>query len=260
MSKLKRTTEEVKEYFKKQGCELLGEYQGCQTKMKYRCHCGNISDICWNHFSHGKRCGMCAKTGNKKKKTLEEVQKIFKDRGCEFLDSEYKGVEYKHNYKCKCGRVCQISFTGFHTQKQNCYECGLEKNKGSGHHMWIEDREQARLKSLFRKKCYKAVSSSLAAINKTKVGRTTELLGYTPKELQKYITSHPNWELVKDTKWHVDHIFPIQAFVEHGITDIKIINCLKNLRPLTQTENNKKWATYDKTEFETWLKNNDIRF
>lgn len=39
---LKRTTEEVKEYFKQQGCELLDEYKGAQIKMKYRCKCGNI--------------------------------------------------------------------------------------------------------------------------------------------------------------------------------------------------------------------------
>lgn len=253
MRKLKRTTEEVAEYFKLQGCELLDDYKGAQIKMKYRCSCGNESTINWNHFSNGKRCGHCTKWGQKKKKTLEEVKQIFIDRGCEFLDGEYKGVEYKHNYRCKCGRLAQISLTGFHIQKQNCQACGLEKNKGNKHHSWIEDREEARLKNLFRKKCYKALRSTLLAVGKNKVGKTTELLGYTPEQLREHITNHPNWAKVKDGDWHIDHIFPIQAFVDHDIKDIKLINCLDNLQPLSQSENNEKWGKYDKDMFINWL-------
>ena len=36
--------------------------------------------------------------------------------------------------------------------------------------------------------------------------RTHNLLGYTAKDLQKRITSHPNWTLIKDEMWHLDHI------------------------------------------------------
>jgi len=264
MSKLKRTTEEVKQYFKEQGCELLGEYLGAQIKMKYRCSCDNISEINWNHFTQGKRCGLCKKHGQKKKRNLKEVQQIFKDRDCEFLDKEFKGVNHKHNYRCKCNRLAQISFIGFFHQNQNCYRCGIEKNsgpnharwngnRGSDHPRWIPDREEARLRKLFRKRCYKAVRATLLATGKEKVGKTTALLGYTPKQLQDHIISHPNWNLVKNENWHIDHIFPLIAFIEHGINDIALINCLDNLRPISQVENNHKWATYDKKEFKQWL-------
>jgi hypothetical protein len=238
MNKLKRTTEDVKKYFEEQGCELLGEYLGVQIKMKYRCKCGNISEINWNHFSHGKRCGLCVKTGQKKKRSLEEIQKIFKERGCEFLDLEFKGITYKHNYKCKCGKIKQITFSGFHHQNQYCNDCRLEKNRGSNHHMWQEDREQVVLNKKFRKKCYKALQSSLKATGKVKVGRTTDMLGYSPKELQEHITKHPNWENVKREDWAIDHIFPIKAFIDYGIKDIKVINRLDNLRPISKK---RKW-------------------
>jgi hypothetical protein len=35
---------------------------------------------------------------------------------------------------------------------------------------------------------------------------------------------------------HVDHIFPIQAFLDHGILDLKTINALDNLRPMLGPE------------------------
>ena len=251
---LKRTTEEVREYFKEQGCELLGEYKGAQIKMEYRCHCGNVSNICWNHFSRGKRCGLCVKRGQKKKRSLEDIKKIFEDRGCKFLDDVYNGVEFNHNYQCKCGRVAKISFIGFYHQNQNCHACGLEKNKKSNHHMWNPDREQLALNKKFAKKCYKAIQSSLEDTNQVKVGRTKDLLGYSPKDLQEHIVNHPNWNSVKDGNWAVDHIFPIKAFVDHDIKDIGLINCLENLQPLSQKDNNKKSHIYDKQKFQEWLK------
>jgi len=253
---LKRTTEEVKKYFEEQGCELLDEYKGCQIKMEYRCRCGNKSKINWNHFTQGKRCGMCVKTGQKKKRSLEEIKKIFSDRGCKFLDNEFKNSNFKHNYECKCGKIKQISFTGFYHQNQYCYECGLEKNKGNNHHMWQEDREQIVLNKQFRKRCYKALQSSLEATGKVKVGKTTDMLGYSPKELQEHIMSHLDWEKIKNEEWAIDHIFPIQAFIDHGIKDIKLINKLDNLRPISKKENNEKWCKYNKEEFKQWIAKN----
>jgi hypothetical protein len=98
----------------------------------------------------------------------------------------------------------------------------------------------------------------LQALGLKKMNYSHQLLGYTAKDLQRYIESHPNWEKVKDTNWHLDHIFPVKAFVEKGISDVKIINSLENLQPLTQRENNIKRDNYDIAEFEAWLKKKDI--
>jgi len=258
MGKLGKTTEEVAEYFKRHDCELLDEYNGVYNKMKYRCSCGVISYTTWNNFKYGKRCGYCVKQGQKKKRSLEEVQRIFKERNCEFLDDEFKGVHYKHRYRCKCGQEAAITFIGFYHQNQNCRECGRKKNLGSGNPAWAKDREALALKKKVRKKCYSMLSHTLHTTNKNKVGKTSDMLGYTPLELQQHLTNHPNWEKVKDGNWHLDHIFPIEAFVEYKIYDIKIINHLDNLRPLSQHENNVKKDKCDKEEFEKWLKEHNI--
>jgi len=256
--KLKRTTAEAAQYFKEQGCELLDEYCGCMDLMEYKCKCGNYSEISWNNFSRGKRCGKCQKWGLAHKKSLEEIKKIFVDRDCEFLDDWYGGIHTKHNYRCKCGRECQISFAGFYHQNQNCKECGIEKNKRESHHMWRNDREKFKLDKLFRKKMYKALRSTLLNFGKQKVGKTSDMLGYGPKELKEHICNHPNWENVKDSNWHLDHIFPIQAFLDYNIYAPNIINALDNLQPLEEKTNISKSSKYDKMKFIKWLETKNI--
>ena len=90
-------------------------------------------------------------------------------------------------------------------------------------------------------------------MGKDKTERTHKLLGFTPDELQKHVKSDPNWNAVKDGDWNLDHIFPIIAFIEHGITDVSLICCLENLRPTTGDRNRKKNRKYDKNEFVKWL-------
>ena len=58
--------------------------------------------------------------------------------------------------------------------------------------------------------------------------------------------------------WSIDHIFPIKAFVEHGITDMSIINSLDNLQPLLLSENISKSDKYCEKDFFTWLKNHNV--
>jgi hypothetical protein len=250
---LKRTTEQVAEYFKEQGCELLDDYFGCMQPMDYKCSCGNYGTTTWNNFTKGKRCGKCAKQGLCKKLSLNDAKKLFSDRQCVFLDDEFKGVHHSHNYTCKCGRNAKISLAAFHHQNQYCRQCGIERMTGSSNPAWRADRDQLKLDQKFRKKCYKALQSSLEKTGKNKVGRTSDMLGYGPKELQAHIKAHPNWANVKDGNWHLDHIFPIAAFLEHGINDIALINHIENLQPISQKENNQKHAKFNKTEFERWL-------
>jgi 5-methylcytosine-specific restriction endonuclease McrA len=53
--------EHVRDTFKNRGCELLEtKYEGIFTKMKYKCICGNISQICFNDFKQGQFCHDCA--------------------------------------------------------------------------------------------------------------------------------------------------------------------------------------------------------
>lgn len=93
----------------------------------------------------------------------------------------------------------------------------------------------------------------MKATGEKKTRRTHELLGYTPQELQDHILNHPDYEKVKDGVWHVDHILPLKAFLDHDIFDLKIINALNNLRPMAGPENLAKSDTYDVVEFKKWI-------
>ena len=76
--------------------------------------------------------------------------------------------------------------------------------------------------------------------------------------MREHIQSYSNWNVVVNGKWHIDHKFPIKAFLDYGIIDLKIINGLDNLQPLSQKDNLIKHDKYDKIEFEKWLKGKNI--
>jgi hypothetical protein len=96
--------------------------------------------------------------------------------------------------------------------------------------------------------------NTLKRTNQKKNDKTCKMLGYSFEELQKHVYGHKNWGSVKNSLWHLDHIFPIRAFIDYGINDIKLINCLDNLQPLSCEENIKKNDNYSREEFEEWLK------
>jgi hypothetical protein len=53
----KHTLEELQEYYKKEGCELLAtEYTNCTVPMKFLCKCGRIGENAFAHFRDGQRC------------------------------------------------------------------------------------------------------------------------------------------------------------------------------------------------------------
>lgn len=255
VGRMKRTTESVSQFFLEHGCELLDEYKGCQTPMKFRCECGNESQIRWDHFKNGVRCGCVRKATTI---TLEIAKQIFADNNCELLALEYPGCMVKMPYKCKCGNTAYCSYSVMKNLKPHCVECGREKNRGENSACWIKDRELLTRRNKFKKKCYKMIEHTLNMVGKKKEGHTYDLLGYSPLVLQAHIESHPNWSRVKDKRWHLDHIFPIKAFVDHGIDDIKLINGLDNLQPITQRQNNVKNAKYNKKAFVEWLKTKGI--
>jgi len=107
---------------------------------------------------------------------------------------------------------------------------------------------------LFPKKCYGMLDRCLGQLGTDKQDHAHKILGFTSLELQSHIQSHPNWNDVKDHDWHIDHIFPIIAFIEHGIKDIKMMCCLGNLQPLKSKDNLHKNKTYDKQKFIEWLR------
>lgn len=255
------TYEEVKEYFESQNCELLEkEYKNARTRMRYRCQCGNISKIVFYSFKIGNRCSECGKNKISKRFTYtqEEAENKFKEIGCELLE-EYKGAYEKAKFKCSCGRISKAIPNNIWRRKR-CGQCGLESRSGENHYMWHDDRDEFNTRSAFRQRCYKLVQMVLSVTGRVKNKKTAKLLGYDYKQLQEHIINHPNWEKVKNEPWHIDHIFPVKAFLDYGITDLKIINSLGNLQPLSAKENMAKNASYDTNGFLKYLEEKGIEY
>lgn len=121
--------EDVKKYFKEQNCELLcTEYSNSQDLMKYKCDCGNISEISYNNFKKGARCSQC---GGNEKYIYEDVKNYFKDQECELLISkaEYINSNTIMKYKCICGNISKINFNHFKNKNQRCSKCKHKTEK-----------------------------------------------------------------------------------------------------------------------------------
>lgn len=256
----KFTYEEVKQCFSEQGCELLDtSYERSVSPLNYRCSCGTISKVDFGNFRKGRRCQKCKSLNNSDRLALseEQVKQKVETYGVIYVRS---WLEWSHDrnrtritYICKCGKEATAWLSNFY-KVQNCKECGKAKKSGPLCYMYDPDREAVAFRKKFRKTCERMIRRFMKATGQTKTKHTHELLGYKPQELQEHITSHPDYQsCIEQGDWHIDHIWPIQAFLDHGILDLKLINALSNLRPMPGKENLSKADKYDEKEFKTWL-------
>lgn len=265
MGNLKLSQDFVENEFHKVGCKLLDKYVNNFTSMRYICSCGKESTICWISFKKGSRCVDCK--GNKirslKQLSYEDVKKYFSDNQCQLLETNYINANTPMNYICSCGNESKIQFKHFKNGSR-CYKCGLDKQKrfGSENHYWNPDRTYVKQRELFSKKCINLLRDSMKRIKLEKNNQTQVLLGYSKLEFQKYITSHPDYEEANiNNDLTIDHIFPVKAFVEHGLCQeehLKIVNCLENLRPLDRRLNSSKGKKYNPEKFIEFLVSKNI--
>lgn len=236
-------------FYRQQNCRLLEiEYKNSTTKMKFRCCCGGIEMLSWASFRHGHRCRICAG-----QYTYEVVRDFFEKAHCQLRETQYHHCQKTMDYICSCGMKSKISLDNFLKGKR-CKQCAIQRNSGSGHYKWKNNREDHVLYIKLRKRCYEMLSRCLVVCkNVSKQDRTHQQLGYTPIELLKHLETFSNWENIKQKDWHLDHVFPISAFGDHNISDLQIINSLDNLQPLLKKDNLSKSNRYDKVKFESWL-------
>lgn len=187
-----------------------------------------------------------------KKLEYNYVYDCFKKQGCELLEKEYINCSTKMRYRCSCENISETTFAHFLTGKR-CKKCGIEKRSGENSSNWIVDRQVVKENKQFRNKCHIMLRNFYKYTNGTKTNKSAKLLGYTVKELKDHIHNHPNWTNIDKNNWHLDHIFPIKAFLDYNIQDLKLINCLDNLQPLNEQDNLVKHCKYDKGNFESWL-------
>ena len=244
--------EYVKSIFEKNGFKLLeNKYINNNVPMNCICVCGNKTKMRFADIKIGRKCEKDCKP-----KILSEInrtkdnkiKKICEYNNCKFIESYIYKRKTRIKYICKCGEESNAYLYNF-KRFPNCKKCGSLKISGEKCHMYNPDREAIKLNKKFRKMCSQYIKRFMDATGQTKTRNTHELLGYTPKQLQNHILNHPDYILLKDEEWHVDHIFPIKAFLDHGILDLKIINALDNLRPMKSKENISKADNYDKEKF-----------
>jgi 5-methylcytosine-specific restriction endonuclease McrA len=148
------TYETVRGYFEKAGCTLLStSYRRKKDKLLYICECGTKSEISFDKFSQGRRCGCRIKSFAKTRAhSYEYVKDFFKSKGCELLSDEYLNTKEKLYYKCTCGKPAWISFSKFQAG-QRCYSCKLkflsesqkgEKGNNYKPHLTTADRIKER--------------------------------------------------------------------------------------------------------------------
>ena len=247
--------ESVEAVFASHGCKLLDTYQKAAIPMRYICKCGHDGYTCWSEFRRGNRCGWCGK--RQKLLSEEEVKKELAKFGCELL-SPYQKMQGPLHFKCCCDREYTSTLLVFR-RGGRCDQCNLLKISGSNNCRWNPDRERIAANKKYRMASTNLVHRCLQVLGKRKHQRSKELLGYTPAELKAHITTHADYQKLTDKKWHIDHIFPITAFVGQGITDLKLINCLDNLRPMLGSDNIRKHDKYEKVAFAAWLKAHGVK-
>lgn len=250
----KVTLDNVRSFFTESGCVLLSEkYEGNTQPLLFVCKCSELATTTWANFRKRRRCGSCGLAiGNNKKRgySIEQVKELFKQRGMICLDEEYKNNNTKIRYVCSCGNTSSIRLFCL-LKGQKCDKC--DPCRGKSHYNWNPDRDDALFRRRFRSRQRHLVASVLDAIGVSKQFKSSEIVGYTCDQLREHITTHPNWNNVKNSEWHIDHMFPIKAFLDHGIHDVKLINSLDNLRPLSAKDNLSKNDKYDKADFHAWL-------
>lgn len=231
MKNSKRHTQEyINNEFLKENCECLDVYVNSDTKMKFKCKCGNIAYSSFSTFKKGHLCKKCGDIrGHEKTRHSQEfINQTFLNAGCECLDI-YRNTDTPMKYRCKCGNISKICFNSF-LKGSWCKLCGIKKRSGKNHHNWVKDRSNVKNGKYLHK-----LSSSYK---------------------QKFRKNNN----IKSSTLHVDHIFPIKAFYEYNIYNLDIINCEDNLQILNAKENISKGSKYIKEEFEEYLINKNIKF
>lgn len=92
---------------------------------------------------------------------------------------------------------------------------------------------------------YKVREAHRSLMRRTLDGAKRDL-GYTKEELKSHIESLFQdgmcWENYGE--WEIDHIKPVKAFWDEGVTDAKIVNALSNLQPLWKKDNRSKSSSW----------------
>jgi hypothetical protein len=296
----KLTQQEVEKIFFDEGCELLeSKYINNKTSMKYRCSCGNKSEIRLDTFKRGHRCAKC---GGNEKHNFEYVYNSFKEQGCELLETEYINNITPMRYKCNCGNKSLTSFSNFQRDRR-CAKCGGNEKltyeqvcnhfKGEGYELLETEYINNYTKMKYRCKCgCESISSfnnfqqgyrckqcwleknfgethSRWNPNREEIPLNLRLRNpHSKKWIQNHMKSDPNYNnFIKDPdSYVVDHIIPVKLFskltVKYNLNEVEVksaINKRKNIQLLTWKDNSAKGSKGSLKEAKQFLLEHGIQ-
>jgi hypothetical protein len=189
---------------------------------------------------------------------IEAIRDSFANRGYKLLTQQYTDGYQKLESICPRGHVYKTTIRKWNCG-YGCAKCASLNNCGENNPNWNPNRESV----IQNKKVWTAWRNTLRCGVTGRNKKTSEeiygILGYDWKDLREHIERHPNWSRCT-SGYHLDHVFPVKAFRDYGISDPKIINNLDNLQPLPSNENLKKNKFYDKVAFEQYLINKGIKW
>jgi len=108
MGRLKLTIDEMQDIAKSRGGKCLStEYVNNSTKLEWKCKEGHVWLARPNDIKQGKWCPICGikRVSDKKRLTIEEMQKISRSRGGTCLSTDYINNRTKLQWECKKGHI-----------------------------------------------------------------------------------------------------------------------------------------------------------
>lgn len=143
----------VRKELEKKGVILLDQFTttpGWREKVRWRCACGNE---CNSMFHSVKKIGHCRSCG-KRKHTIEDVKKMFAEKGFQLLETSYLNNKVPLQYICRCGKEAKMSLTGLRANKVGCMECSRNNNRKDYSH-YVQTFENAGCKFLMEEEDFK---------------------------------------------------------------------------------------------------------
>src|SRR5262249_51173002 len=158
------------------------------TPMNYICLvCQVPGKMRLGSLNLGHGCKTCAERikAASRRTSIGEVREFFEASGLSLLEDHYKSNGSPLRYSCtNCGHVGATSFKVV-KRGGGCRKCAVSKRTGPGHHRWIQDREEAKLRKKIIEKCHDSLKHCLMFIDSEGLEPRTEQLGYPPRRLRE---------------------------------------------------------------------------
>jgi len=247
--KILRTYDDIYRYFLKFDCKLLTkreDYHSSRHKIRYLCKCGRIANQTFECFKINCRCKACGLevSSEKQKRTYGDVERIFKKEGCVLL-GPYVNNKTDVYYVCSCQNISKVRVSSF-LNGVRCYRCSCIKKRGCTKKLY-------KSRKRFYRNCRSQISALISSYYRESRDIAFDSLGYSAMNLEEHLNQSGDSVQDISKKKHLDHIFPIRAFGDYGIFNLKLVNSLDNLQVLSQKDNLSKHCSYDVELFEEWL-------